>query len=104
MAAGSNHTGTGTIEVEFTHPRHSDQVFIAETSPGCTGAEAIQGLLVGDEQGPFLEEPPRGRPYELVVARTSQAIAPNMTLGEAGVVSGDVIQVAQRGMGAAICG
>ena len=88
------------MTVRFTHPRSSHLVFAAETTPGCTGQEAIAGLILGGDDGPFLEPAPAGRPYELILTRTETAITPHMTLGHAGVVDGDVIAVVQRGQGA----
>jgi len=88
------------VTVQFAHPRNSERVFMVETTLGCTGQEAIAGLVLGDEDGPFLEPAPTGRPYELVLARTETAITPHMTLKEAGVLDGDLIAVLQRGQGA----
>ena len=88
------------LTVQFVHPRSSERVFTAETTKGCTGQEAIAGLILGNDEGPFLEPPPPGRPYELVLTRTEKAITPHLTLGEAGVLEGDVIAVLQRGQGA----
>ena len=87
------------IEVNFAHPR-SAKLFTAEIGPQCTGQQAIEGLLVGDDQGPFLEQAPAGRPYELVLKKSKKAITPNMTFEQAGVESGDVIEVRQAGQGA----
>jgi hypothetical protein len=87
------------IEVHFTHPRDTT-VFSAMINPECTGQKAIQGLLVGDDNGPFLDPPASGRPYELAVKQSGIAITPNMTFLDAGVVDGDVVEVRQRGQGA----
>jgi hypothetical protein len=87
------------IEVYFTHPRNA-KVFTAEVSPQCTGEMAIQGLLQGSDEGPFLESPLPGRSYELAIKRTYQAIAPSMTFEQAGVLHGDVIEVRQNVQGA----
>ncbi|HEX8087867.1 MAG TPA: hypothetical protein VF762_03395 [Blastocatellia bacterium] len=87
------------IEVHFTHPRNP-QTFTARIIPQCTGQMAIEGLLIGDENGAFLEPAPAGRPYELAIKRSQQAITPNMTFEQAGVVDGDVIEVRQAGQGA----
>lgn len=87
------------IEVNFTHPRNA-RLFTAEISPQCTGQKAIDGLLVGDEEGPFLEPAPQGRPYQLVIKRTQGAITPHTTFADAGVISGDVIEIRQDGQGA----
>ena len=89
-----------TVAVKFSHPRDSTLTFEADASPACTGQQAITGLLTGDENGPFLDPPAPGRPYELVLARTGAAITPNMTLAQAGVIDGDNVAVMQRGMGA----
>jgi hypothetical protein len=88
------------MTVKFMHPRNSERLFTAETTPECTGQEAIAGLILGAEDGPFLESPPPGRPYELVLTRTEKAITPHLTLGQAGVVDGDLVAVLQRGQGA----
>lgn len=88
------------IEVRFMHPRDSSQYFTAELAPSCTGEQAVQGLLAGDDKGPFLQPAPAGRPYELVVSRTGKQITPNMTFDQAGVSDGDVIEVRQAGQGA----
>jgi hypothetical protein len=88
------------MEIRFTHPTNSGYIFIADVEPACTGQQAILGLLAGDEvNGPFLPTPPPGRPYELVLARTQQQIAPNMSFEEANVIEGDVIDVLQLGQG-----
>ena len=87
------------IEVQFANPRDS-RVFIAELDPACTGRQAIQGLLIGGEDGPFLEPAPPGRPYGLAVMRTGKQIPPNVSFAEAQVINGDVIEVLQSGQGA----
>lgn len=87
------------LEVHFTHPRNAKH-FVAEIGPQCTGQQAVEGLLVGDEQGPFLEPAPQGRPYELVLKKSKAAITPNMTFAQAGVETGDVIEIRQAGQGA----
>lgn len=87
------------IEVHFTHPRNANS-FTASISPQCTGQKAIQGLMAGDENGPFLEPAAPGRPYELAIKRSGTAITPNMTFADAGAVDGEVIEVRQRGQGA----
>lgn len=90
---------TNGIEVNFTHPRNA-RLFTAEIDPQCTGQRAIDGLLAGDTQGPFLEPPPAGQPYQLIVKRTQGQIPPNVTFADAGVVNGDVIEIRQAGQGA----
>jgi hypothetical protein len=87
------------FDIQFTHPR-SSKIFTAEVGSNCTGERAIEGLLLGDEQGPFLEPAPLGRPYQLCIIRSHACIRPNQTFAEAGVVSGDVIEIRQDGQGA----
>src|SRR5688572_4968633 len=90
---------TKGITVHFSHPRLSRSL-TAEVSPECTGQQAIEGLLEGDDVGPFIEPSPPGRPYDLVIKRAGQIIYPEMTFQEAGVLDGDVIEVRQAGQGA----
>jgi hypothetical protein len=59
------------IKVTFTHPRDGGRSFGAKISPQCTGQMAIEGLMLGNEDGPFLNVAPPGRPYELVDADTT---------------------------------
>lgn len=87
------------IEVHFTHP-YSAQTLTAELSTFCTGQRVIQGLIAGDEQGPFLNPPSEGRSYDLAIQRTQKPILHNMTLAQAGVVDGDVIEVRRNAQGA----
>jgi hypothetical protein len=87
------------IEVSFLHPR-SSKVFTAEVSPECTGQQALEGLLLGDADGPFLEPSPPGRPYELAIKRSQQIISLPMTFEQAGVINGDIIEIRQAGQGA----
>lgn len=88
------------IEVIFTHPRDPG-TFTAYISPHCTGQQAIRGLIAGDENGAFIDPAAPGRPYELAVKQSGIAITPNMTFAEADVVNGEVVEVRQRGQGAA---
>lgn len=90
------------VGVTFKHPRDNARNFEAEISLQCTGQRAIDGLLLGDEHGPFLEPAPQGQPYELVLKRTSSTITPNMTFAQAGVEDGEVIEVRQAGQGACV--
>ena len=92
-------TQNQVIEVLFTHPRDS-RTFSADLSPACTCQQALNGLLAGNEQGPFLEPAPPGRPYVLAVVRSGKQIPPNLSFGEAGVINGDTIEVLQSGQGA----
>jgi hypothetical protein len=89
-----------SVKVTFTHPRDGGRSFDANINPQCTGQMAIQGLLLGDEGGAFLEAAAPGRPYELAVKRSQTNIPPNMTFEQAGVQDGDVIEVRQSGQGA----
>jgi len=88
------------VAITFINPKNNARQFEADLSPECTGKMAIDGLLVGDHNGPFLEPTPTGRPYELIVKRSSSQITPNTTFREAGVISGDVIEIRQALQGA----
>jgi hypothetical protein len=88
------------INVTFTHPREGGRSFSAKISPQCTGQMSIEGLMLGNEDGPFLDVTPPGRPYELVLMRTHKDILPSMTFEQAGVMDDDVIEVRQAGQGA----
>jgi len=89
------------LHLSFTHPRTSDR-FEAMVSPQCTAALALARLQAPNatEDGPFLEAPPPGRPYELVLARTSTVLPAPTTMATAGVVTGDIFEVRQSGQGA----
>jgi hypothetical protein len=87
------------VEVIFTHPRDAT-TFTAYISPHCTGQQAVRGLISGDDNGPFLDPAPPGRPYELAVKQSGIAITSNMTFADAGVANGDVVEVRQAGQGA----
>jgi hypothetical protein len=86
------------VEVIFTHPR-SSKTFVAFVGLAITGQQAVQGLIAGDKDGPFLSPPQPGRPYELVLARTKKQIAANETFANANVQDKDVIDVVQLGQG-----
>jgi hypothetical protein len=88
------------VRVTFTHPRDGGRSFAAKINPQCTGQMAIEGLILGNEDGSFLDVAPQGRPYELTVKRTQTNITPNMTFEQADVQDDDVIEVRQRGQGA----
>lgn len=89
------------IEVVFTHPRDPSS-FTAVVNSECTGGQAIAGLVLGDAKGPFIDQAPPGRPYGLAVKRTGSFIAEKMTLAEAGVLDGEVIEVQQSGQGGGV--
>lgn len=86
------------MEIHFLHPRDS-HAYDAEVAPECTSKRALTGLQ-SPETGPFLDPAPNGRPYELVLARNSMVITPDMTMAQAGVVDGEVVEVRQSGQGA----
>lgn len=92
-----------TIEVHFIHPLNSIPL-TADISPQCTGAEALQELQADDGAGPFLAPPQNGQEYKLVLRRGNDniAITPNMTFAQAGVASGDEVEVQIGGRGAAL--
>ena len=88
------------ISVTFIHPRENARSFEADVSPQCTAQMAVQGLMQGNHDGAFLDAPPAGRPYELILKRTSAMIPPNMSFAQAGVIDKDVIEIRQAGQGA----
>lgn len=88
------------VRVTFTNPRGGGRSFVANINPQCTGQMAIQGLILGNEEGAFLTPPPQGRPYQLIVKSSGKNITPNMTFEEAGVQNDDVIEVGQDMQGA----
>jgi hypothetical protein len=89
-----------TLEVHFMHPRNSSMTLTADISPQCTGQEALQELMRDqDGESAFLPSLRDGQSYELAVRRTEQAITLNMTFAEAGVASGDTIDVRQSATG-----
>lgn len=88
-----------TIEIHFRHPRTS-KILVADLSPFCTGHDALEALLTAENgEPPFLTQA-GGENYQLSLPRTEQAIAPNMTFAQAGVINGDVIDVGQAVTGA----
>lgn len=92
-----------TIEVHFLHPRNSTTL-TADISPQCTGAEALQELQADDGSGPFLAQPQTGEFYGLGLKRGASAveITPHMTFAQAGVQSGDTVEVRLGGQGGAV--
>jgi hypothetical protein len=90
------HTEKMDLELQFWHPV-GNQIFTAYVNPLCTGQQAVQGLMAGDLDGPFLESNST-RTYELMVKRSQQIITSRMTFEQAGVVNGDVIEVLQSPM------
>lgn len=88
------------VEITFTHPRRSEATLVAEIDPLCTASQALAGLMEPGPGGPFLEPAETGRPYQLVLARTNAAMAPNQTFGDTGAKTGDVVDVRQRVQGA----
>jgi hypothetical protein len=88
------------VAVTFIHPRENAKSFEAEVSLQCTAQMAVQGLMQGNHDGAFLDAPPPGRPYELILKRTSAMIPPNMSFAQAGVIDKDVIEIRQAGQGA----
>lgn len=94
---------SGTVEVQFVHPRYNT-VLVADISPQCTGAEALQELQADDGTGPFLTPPQTGEFYGLALKRGGAPavdITPNMTFAQAGVQSGDTVEVLLGGQGGA---
>jgi hypothetical protein len=90
-----------TIEVHFLHPRNSTTL-IADISPQCTGAEALQELQTDDGTGAFLSPPLTGEFYGLALKRGNSPaidIPPNMTFAQVGVQNSDIVEVRLGGKG-----
>lgn len=92
-----------TIEVNFIHPRNSSTL-TADISPQCTGEEALHELQADDGTGAFLTPPQTGEFYRLGLRRGNSAvdITPNMTFAQAGVQSGDMVEVQLGGKGGGV--
>ncbi len=86
------------MDVRFTHPRTSD-TYLADINPQITAKQVI-GALCGTNTGPFLQPLQSGEDYRLIVRRTNLLLAPDTTLGSAGVISQDVLDVVLGGSGA----
>jgi hypothetical protein len=88
------------IDLTFLHPRDSTDAFEMGVAPHATARQTILQLLKGDQDGPWLDPEPAGRPYELVLSRTQKVIPPSGTIGQAGAVDGDIVAVMQPGQAA----
>ena len=88
------------VPLTFLHPTKSTERYEMSVAPEATARQTVVQLIKGDQEGPWLEPEPAGRPYELVLNRTAKVIPSNVTIGGAGVISGDVIAVMQPGQGA----
>ncbi len=78
------------VDITFTHPRAS-KTFLATVGLGLTAQQAILALL--SPQNGFLQSPSPGSEYEIIIHRTGTAIPPHTTLGNAGVVDGDTLDI-----------
>ena len=84
-----------SMKVTFLDPRESIS-FHAEVNAETTGETCIQGLI----EAKFIQPPPRGLPYSLLVTRTQRQVLPSMTLGDANVQENDALAVLQMEQGA----
>ena len=84
------------MEVRFTHPQTSD-TYLADVSPMLTVQQAFSALRSQDT-GPFLPPLPEGQNDTLILRRTGQRLALDMTMGEAGVQDGEVLDVVYLGI------
>lgn len=89
------------IELKFLHPRDATETFDMAVAPHATGEQILQQLIAGDGDGPWLDPETPGRPYELVLTRTSKVIAPHQSIGDAGALDDDYVAILQPGQGAA---
>lgn len=78
-------------KVKFTHPRSSSS-FHADIDLRLTAIEALKELH-SSVTGPFLQKLKRGQKEKLVLRRLDKDIPPNMSLGEAGAIEGDYLDV-----------
>jgi len=90
--------GIPMIKVRFTHPRDA-VVYVAEVSPNLTARGALEALS-SVETGPFLSPLQPSENFVIVLRRTGQVLSSNMTMGDVGVVAGDILDVGIMGQGA----
>lgn len=83
------------MKVTFLDPRES-RSFQAEVDPQTTGETCIQGLIEAN----FIQPPPSGLPYSLLVTRTQRQVLPSTTMGDANVQENDALAVLQMEQGA----
>jgi hypothetical protein len=86
------------MEVKFTHPR-SSLVYSADVSENLQVGQALLALQ-GPDTGPFLTPPLPGEQDTVYLERTKKSLPLSTTMGEAGVVDGDVLQIYRMGQGA----
>lgn len=84
----------------FTHPR-SSLVYRAEVSDELKLGQALVALQA-PETGPFLAPPLPGEQDVVILERGSKTIPLTMSIGEAGVMPGDVLQIYRNAQGAQV--
>ena len=77
--------------VGFRHPR-TDAIFYADVNPLLTARQALEALRAY-ETGPFLPTTQLKEDYELFLLLINAVIAPDTSMGDAGVAADDVIQI-----------
>jgi len=88
------------VEIMFTHPRNS-LVYRAEVSNELKIGQALVALQAS-ETGPFLAPPLAGEQDVVILERGNKTIPLTMSIGEAGVMAGDVLQIYRNAQGAAL--
>lgn len=83
------------MKIIFTHPRDTS-TFEAEITEGCSGQEAINGLV----EAKFLKKSSSTLAYTLKAVSTGKAIGPAQTFADAQVRAGDTVAVLQTEPGA----
>jgi hypothetical protein len=78
------------VDITFTHPRAS-KTFLATVGLGLTARHTLLALL--SPQNGFLQPLSPGSEYQIIIHRTGTAIPPQTTLGNAGVVDGDTLDI-----------
>jgi hypothetical protein len=83
------------MKATFLHPRTSE-AFTADVEPNTTGKTCVDELIKAN----FIQPPPEGRPYGLLVTRTNKQMLSSMTMEQAGVGPDEIIAIIQMEQGA----
>ena len=81
------------MKLTILHPRLSNRSVEADLEPTVTGSQLVSYLSQDHGGEPaFLEAPPEGQGYMLVLERTRNEIQENETLSQAGVQDSDALR------------
>src|SRR5450759_5383330 len=81
------------MKVRFTHPWQID-MFLADIEPKLTARQALAALY-SLETGPFLSPVQHNERERLILHRTGEVIDPGRSMGSAGVIDGDILDVSR---------